>query len=67
MTQESEAETMGVSSPAVSKWESGTSNPSTINLVAFVRVFHRAGIPHSITFFLRNQSRNGIILCIGKN
>lgn len=34
MTQEFVAETVGVSRQAVSKWESGTSEPSTSNLLA---------------------------------
>lgn len=40
MTQEFVAETIGVSRQAVSKWESGTSDPSTSNLLAIARLFH---------------------------
>jgi len=39
MTQEFVAETLGVSRQAVSKWESGTSDPSTSNLLALAKLF----------------------------
>jgi len=39
MTQEFVAETIGVSRQAVSKWESGTSDPSTSNLIALAKLF----------------------------
>jgi len=39
MTQEFVAETLGVSRQAVSKWENGTSDPSTGNLVALAKLF----------------------------
>lgn len=39
MTQEFVAETLGVSRQAVSKWESGASDPSTTNLMALAKVF----------------------------
>lgn len=39
MTQEFVAESLGVSRQAVSKWESGTSDPSTANLIALARLF----------------------------
>ena len=39
MTQEFVAETLGVSRQAVSKWESGTSAPSTTNLMALAKLF----------------------------
>ena len=39
MTQEFVAETIGVSRQAVSKWESGASDPSTSNLVALAKLF----------------------------
>ena len=39
MTQEFVAETLGVSRQAVSKWESGTSDPSTTNLMALAKLF----------------------------
>ena len=42
MTQEFVAETIGVSRQAVSKWELGTSDPSTSNLFALAKLF---GIP----------------------
>lgn len=40
MTQEYVAETVGVSRQAVSKWETGTSEPSTTNLLALAKLFH---------------------------
>lgn len=39
MTQEFVAESIGVSRQAVSKWESGTSDPSTSNLFALAKLF----------------------------
>ena len=39
MTQEYVAEQLGVSRQAVSKWENGTSEPSTSNLVALAKLF----------------------------
>ena len=39
MTQEFVAETLGVSRQAVSKWESGASDPSTTNLMALSKLF----------------------------
>jgi DNA-binding XRE family transcriptional regulator len=42
MTQEFVAESIGVSRQAVSKWESGKSDPSTSNLLALARLF---GVP----------------------
>ena len=39
MTQEFVAETIGVSRQAVSKWESGRSDPSTTNLIALAKLF----------------------------
>lgn len=38
MTQEFVAESLGVSRQAVSKWESGASDPSTSNLLALARL-----------------------------
>ena len=40
MTQEFVAESLGVSRQAVSKWENGTSDPSTSNLLALAKLFH---------------------------
>lgn len=42
MTQEFVAEAVGVSRQAVSKWENGTSDPSTSNLCALAKLY---GIP----------------------
>lgn len=39
MTQEFVAEAIGVSRQAVSKWESGASDPSTSNLLALAKLF----------------------------
>jgi DNA-binding XRE family transcriptional regulator len=39
MTQEFVAESLGVSRQAVSKWESGSADPSTSNLVALAKLF----------------------------
>jgi DNA-binding XRE family transcriptional regulator len=38
MTQEFVAETLGVSRQAVSKWESGITDPSTSNLIALAKL-----------------------------
>lgn len=40
MTQEFVAESLGVSRQAVSKWESGATDPSTSNLLALAKLFH---------------------------
>lgn len=39
MTQEFVAEILGVSRQAVSKWENGSSDPSTTNLIALASLF----------------------------
>ncbi|MBR3610366.1 MAG: helix-turn-helix transcriptional regulator [Oscillospiraceae bacterium] len=39
MTQEFVAENLGVSRQAVSKWENGTSEPSTSNLIAIAKLY----------------------------
>ena len=39
MTQEFVAEAMGVSRQAVSKWENGTADPSTSNLLKLARLY----------------------------
>ena len=39
MTQEFVAEHLGVSRQAVSKWENGTSDPSTSNLLSLARLY----------------------------
>ncbi len=39
MTQEFVADTIGVSRQAVSKWENGTSDPSTANLLALAKLY----------------------------
>lgn len=40
MTQEFVADAIGVSRQAVSKWENGTADPSTSNLIALAKLFH---------------------------
>ena len=40
MTQEFVAESIGVSGQAVSKWETGASDPSTSNLLALAKLFN---------------------------
>ncbi len=39
MTQEFVAEAIGVSRQAVSKWESGAADPSTMNLIAVAKLY----------------------------
>ena len=39
MTQEFVAESLGVSRQAVSKWENGTSEPSTSNLISIAKLY----------------------------
>lgn len=39
MTQEFVAETLGASRQAVSKWENGSSDPSTSNLIALAKLY----------------------------
>ncbi|MFI3166184.1 MAG: helix-turn-helix transcriptional regulator [Bacillota bacterium] len=39
MTQEFVAEAVGVSRQAVSKWENGTSDPSTSNLIVLAKLY----------------------------
>lgn len=39
MTQEFVADRLGVSRQAVSKWENGTSDPSTSNLLALAKLY----------------------------
>ena len=40
MTQEFVAETLGVSRQSVSKWENGTSDPNTSNLIALAKLYN---------------------------
>ena len=39
MTQEFVAETLGVSRQSVSKWDNGTSDPNTSNLIALAKLY----------------------------
>ena len=51
MTQEFVAERLGISRQAVSKWENGTSDPSTSNLLALARLYgvDAAELLHSVS------------------
>lgn len=40
MTQEFVAESLGVSRQAVSRWENGSSDPSTSNLIALAKIYN---------------------------
>lgn len=40
MTQEFVAENLGVTRQAVSKWENGSSEPSTSNLIAIAKLYN---------------------------
>ena len=40
MTQEFVAETLGVSRQSVSKWENGSSDPNTSNLIALAKLYN---------------------------
>ena len=40
LSQEELAEKLGISRQAVSKWENGTSDPSTSNLIAISKLFN---------------------------
>ena len=51
MTQEFVAESLGVSRQAVSKWESGASDPSTTNLMALPRTLSLSPRPFLISIF----------------
>ncbi|MBQ6699092.1 MAG: helix-turn-helix transcriptional regulator, partial [Oscillospiraceae bacterium] len=42
MTQEFVAESLGVTRQAVSKWENGSSEPSTSNLIAIAKLYEVA-------------------------
>lgn len=53
-TQEYVAEALGVSRQAVSKWENGTSDPSTANLMALAKLY---GL--SVDELLRQTETNG--------
>ena len=53
MTQEFVAEALGVSRQAVSKWETGTADPSTSNLIALAKLL---GVPAEE---LLRESRGG--------
>ena len=56
MTQEFVAESLGVSRQAVSKWENGTSDPSTSNLIAIAKLF---GIsPEDLIKEIKNSSQS---------
>ena len=52
MTQEFVAESLGVSRQAVSKWEQGTSEPSTSNMIALAKLY--GGTPEELLKGVRN-------------
>jgi len=54
MTQEFVSETIGVSRQAVSKWENGSTDPSTSNLIALAKLY---GVPAEE--LLRNAADKG--------
>lgn len=54
MTQEFVSETIGVSRQAVSKWENGSSDPSTSNLIALAKLY---GV--SAEELLKNAAQKG--------
>ena len=54
MTQEFVAETLGVSRQAVSKWENGTSDPNTTNLIALSRLYK--GTPEDLLKCIQEKS-----------
>lgn len=54
MTQEFVAEAIGVSRQAVSKWENGSADPSTSNLIALAKLY---GV--SAEDLLKNAARKG--------
>lgn len=54
MTQEFVAETLGVSRQAVSKWENGTSDPNTTNLIALSRLYKVT--PEDLLKFIQEKS-----------
>lgn len=56
MTQEFVAETLGVSRQAVSKWENGSSDPNTSNLIALAKLY---GIsPEDLLKCVENPEKN---------
>lgn len=60
MTQEFVSETLGVSRQAVSKWENGTSDPSTSNLIALAKLYGVSSeeLLRSIDTEVRNKKQN---------
>ena len=57
MTQEFVAEALGVSRQAVSKWETGTADPSTSNLLALAKLF---GVPAEELGSVKDFSQIGL-------
>ena len=56
MTQEFVAEALGVSRQAVSKWETGTADPSTSNLLALAKLF---GVPAEELLSMKQSESRG--------
>ena len=63
MTQEFVAESLGVSRQAVSKWESGTADPSTSNLLALAKLF---GVSAGGAAEKRGMTPKAVIACPGR-
>ena len=60
MTQEFVSERLGVSRQAVSKWENGTADPSTSNLLSLANLY---GVPaeellNSVNIDLKQEQKN---------
>ena len=62
MTQEFVAEAIGVSRQAVSKWENGSADPSTSNLIALAKLY---GV--SAEDLLKNASNKNDAAALSKN
>ena len=57
MTQEFVAETLGVSRQSVSKWENGSSDPNTSNLIALAKLYKVS--PETLLECATNTSKGG--------
>ena len=60
MTQEFVSETLGVSRQAVSKWENGTSDPSTSNLIALAKLYNVSSEELLQSFYLESENNKEI-------
>ena len=57
MTQEFVAETLGVSRQSVSKWENGSSDPNTSNLIALAKLYKIS--PEELLEYATGTSKGG--------